>query len=100
MPAIKVSEECYEEIRKEAMERGVPIKQAAEERMMAGKPQKRLPPVVKHLELIETINRQISLLQDLLLRGFWTSAEKLQIFSCIDRLKSLSAAAVRGVSNE
>ena len=86
MPAIKVSEECYEEIRKEAMERGVPIKQAAEERMMAGRP-KRVPPVVEHLELIETINRQISLLQDLLLRGFWTVGEKLQIFSCIDRLK-------------
>ena len=100
MPAIKVSEECYEEIRKEAMEREIPIKQAAEERMMSGRPEKRLPPVVEHLELIETINRQISLLQDLLLRGFWTSAEKLQIFSCIDRLKSLSTAVVKGVRDE
>ena len=99
MPAIKVSEECYEEIRKEAMERAIPIKQAAEERMMSGQPKSR-PPVIQHLELIDTINRQISLLEDLLLKGMWTAGEKLQIFSCIDRLKALSSAVIGGGADE
>lgn len=95
MQTIKVPDECYEAVRKEAEKNGVSIRRMAARKLM-GISQ---PEVVKNLKLIEALNREISLLQDLVLKGFWTPAEKLRLFSCIDRLKAISSDGIFGGEN-
>ncbi len=95
MQTIKVPDECYEAVRKEAERKGISIRKLAACKLMDIE----ITETVKNLELIEALNRQISLLQDLALKGFLTSAERLQIFSCIDRLKALSRDSMTGGSN-